>query len=153
MRNTGKPSEDQFKDIIESLRKKGYAHRLSDASDAFGRNKKLVNVARQPGDFFVVENGETYLADVKSTSHETSFPFSLIKREQLAAARMIVAAGGRYFFMVHHLPTNEWFKLPAAAVVNSPKKSLKWSELGPYRWSLADVYRRDGRPGDDRDAA
>lgn len=139
MKNTGKPSEKEFQNIIASLGKRGYTHRFPDASDAFGRNKKLMNIARQPGDFFVVENGEVYLADVKSCSNSSSFPFSLISKTQMAASRMITAAGGKYYFMVHNLKTNTWYKIASDIIHNCSKRSLKWSELEPYKWNLADA--------------
>lgn len=142
-KNTGKHSEKEFVKIVKTLGKRGYVHRFPDASDAYGRNKKLVNVANQPGDFFVVENGEVYLADVKSCSNPTSFPFSMIAKGQLAAARMITAAGGRYYFIVHQLKENRWFKIASETITSSSKRSLKWSELEPYKWELADAIDYD----------
>ena len=89
----------------------------------------------RPSDRLVTYQGRTFFAEVKSTSEKVSFPYSNIEPMQIGWAKKIVAAGGEYFFFVHALHTDQWFKVPAQFVLTSDKRSAKFTELSPYIWT------------------
>lgn len=136
-KNTGKPSERDFLQFFKKLGKRAFVHRLVDSADLRGLNNSPVRAPEQPADWVVTENGETYYAEVKSTTNKTSFPFSLITTNEEKSAKMQLAAGGKYMFFIHSLEKQQWFKVPASIVLSHNKRSFKWDELIPYRWSLA----------------
>lgn len=91
----------------------------------------------QPADYLVTLDGDTYYAEVKSTENKTSFPFSLIRPNQWAAAAQQRAAGGLYFFYVKNLNTGDWHRVPGDVFLDhKAARSMKWSELKPYRWNF-----------------
>ncbi|WP_419902161.1 hypothetical protein [Kiloniella sp.] len=138
-KNTGKPSEKKFQEIYSKLGKRVFVHRVPDNSDTYGRTKgkSVGGVEAQPSDWIVTEDGQMFYAEVKSTQNKTSFPFGMISKSQMRGARKQLAAGGQYFFFVHSLVTDEWFQIPADLILSTTKSSLKWSELGSYKWRLA----------------
>jgi penicillin-binding protein-related factor A (putative recombinase) len=93
----------------------------------------------RPSDRLVTFEGETFYAEVKSTTHERLFPFSLLRPTQSGYATMILAAGGRYDIFVHSLFHDRWYRVPYAAVkaaVKEGRGSFRWDELEPYTWSF-----------------
>lgn len=135
MKNSGKSSEKTFEASFGAMGKRAFLHRVEDASDLHGRNKKLVLTTKKPSDYVVTENGEMYYAEVKSSESKTSFPFSAISTNQWASARRQVAAGGKFFFFVHNVITNQWFKLPATHLLSiTDRKSVRWDTLNQFLW-------------------
>jgi penicillin-binding protein-related factor A (putative recombinase) len=88
----------------------------------------------RPSDRIVTFNRETFYAEVKSTTDEKSFSFSNIQPYQRGWARQTIAAGGLYFFFIHALALDQWFRVPAQVVLDAPKKSLRFDELTSYLW-------------------
>lgn len=133
MKNTGKPSEKIFEAFLDRLGKKACYFRLVDASEIVGRTGKVAVSARaQPSDYMVTMNGETFYAEVKSTSSKTSFPFSMIKPSQFAAATKVIAAGGTYRIFIHRLDTDTWYMIPfshVTEVMDLKKSSIPWADL------------------------
>lgn len=138
-KNTGKPSEDEWQQILRRFGKRVFIHRNTDAADVRGRSSSQVKatVPSQPSDFVVVIDGDCHFAEVKSTIDQRSFKRSSIRTTQLAAARMILAAGGSYIVYVHRLATGDWYKIPIAAILADSRATFKWAELQPYKWELA----------------
>jgi penicillin-binding protein-related factor A (putative recombinase) len=140
-KNTGKPSEQGFQDAYARLGKRAYLHRLVDAAEIKGRTGVVAtSAASQPSDYIVVFDGITEFAEVKSTGNATSFPFSILRQTQTAAAKMILAAGGSYQIYAHCMVRQQWFKFPYSLVTatrEAGKSSIKWEDLSPYQWSLA----------------
>lgn len=137
-RNTGKPSEQKFVEIYKKLGKRAFVHRVVDAAEVRGRTKNgAAWVRKQPSDWLVTEDGIMFYGETKSSSNKTSFPFSDITPHQKGSARKQIAAGGEYYFFIHRLATDDWYKLPAQVVLDSEKSSIKWTELEPYKWELA----------------
>lgn len=145
-RNTGKASEELFEDYFKAQGKIAFCYRIEDASDLHGRNKKLVMTTKKPSDWVVTENGSMYYAEVKSTTNKTSFPFTMISKNQWATARRQIAAGGSYFFFIHDLTKDNWYKVPAEILLNvTDRKSITWADLAPFLWGIYDtIHRRDG---------
>jgi penicillin-binding protein-related factor A (putative recombinase) len=137
MRNTGKPSEEEFEEYFKSFGKRAYVHRFVDAAEIKGRTGKVGEARPAPADYLVTVDGETFYAEVKSTEHETRFAFSLLRTVQSAIAKQVLAAGGDYCLYIHSLHLNQWFKVPYSQVKSSPKKSLTWEELLPWRVTIA----------------
>src|SRR5262245_53215631 len=118
-RNTGQPSQTIFEAMMTArFGTKVFVHRITDAAEVHGMNKRAVIVKEQPSDYIVTANGDMHYAEVKSTTDDR-FKKSLIRKGQLIAARKQVAARGGYFFYVHALSISRWFKLPASLILNS----------------------------------
>lgn len=139
-KNTGKPSEQLFESAHDSLGKRAYYCRLVDAAEVKGRTGRMGHVRPQPSDYVLVVDGVTSFAEVKSTQEKTSFPFSLLRTKQSAAAKMILGAGGSYFVYLHDLTRDRWFKVPYALiqiVKDHGKSSIPWDDLKEFKWNLA----------------
>lgn len=138
-KNTGKKSEKIFEERLDRYGKDCVYFRLVDASEITGRTGKVAVSARaQPSDYIVTYKGKTAYAEVKSTQNPTSFPFSLLKKTQTAAATMVVAAGGDYYVFAHNLLTDQWYRFPYSLVQRtqaSGKQSIPWGELETYAWT------------------
>jgi penicillin-binding protein-related factor A (putative recombinase) len=135
MRNSGKPSEQIFEDYFASLGKRAYLHRLVDAAEVRGRTGKVGQIRPAPADYIVTCDGQTFYAEVKSTTHETRFSLSLLRTSQSAAAKQVLAAGGDYFVYIHSIARNEWFKAPYRSLQLLKQQgvsSVKWCDLS---WS------------------
>ena len=143
MRNTGKPSQEAFEKVFETLGKRAFLHRFRDKADLFGLNKRNVKVFAQPADYIVTNDG-MHFAEVKSTADPTASRFNLISDDQWKAAAKTIAAGGEYIFYVHRPLINQWFKISAkeiAAVKANGKQSIPFSLLSGNQWPLT-----QGRP-------
>ena len=130
MANTGVPSEKKFDQHFRKLG--GFVYAFEDAKQLFGKNKRAVANDAKPCDRMVVLKGTTFWAEIKSTENKTSFPFGIIKTDQLGYARQIIRADGQYLFFVHSLHLDKWFRIPAALVIERilyGTKSFKWTEL------------------------
>ncbi len=138
MKNTGKPTEKAFEAAVLALGKGGYFYRIKDAAAIHGLTGKVGHVDETPSDYIVTAAGVTFYAELKSTQHETSFPFSLLKRGQTAHSTRILAAGGEYWVFVQRLPSEEWFRIPMRLIQQvraAGKSSIPWKDLEPYRWN------------------
>jgi hypothetical protein len=144
-KNTGRPSQILFESYFASLGKRGYCHRFTDLSDLRGLNKGKALVAEaQPSDYLVVEDGEMYCAEVKSTTGK-NFSTGQIETSQRNHAKRILAAGGRYYFIIHDKQNNDWYKVPAIVFTEATKTVFHWVDLTPYRWELPyALHRRNG---------
>lgn len=137
MRNTGKKSEDIFKEKIEAhYKKKAFLFRIPDTHDASRGGKVRVTLSNTPADYILTWPEGTGYAEVKSTSGKTSFPFSSFTTGQNKAMVRQKAAGGNYWVFIHRLETDEWFRLSGEDVLNSSKKSITWKELETHKWAL-----------------
>lgn len=138
-KNTGKPSEQLWREAHDRLGKQAVYFRLVDSAEIKAKTGKVaVAATSQPSDYILTLNGITAYCEVKSTHSKTSFPFNLIKSSQSAAAQRVLAAGGEYRIYVHRLETGEWFCIPypvIQAVKDSGKSSIPWQDLTPLRWS------------------
>ncbi len=136
-KNNGKPSEDIFEQHWNRLGKLAYCYRVADAAEVRGRTGRIGLTRATPSDY-IVTHGTTFYAEVKSTLNKTSFPFSLLKKGQSAAAPQVNSAGGEYYVFVHNLTTNQWFRIPyqvIRAVKELGKESIPWSELEAFQWN------------------
>lgn len=142
-KNTGKSSEAAFENCLTNLYgKKVYIHRLQDAAALYGLNARAVKVGTQPSDYVVTVKGLTFYAEVKSSSNLTSFPFSCIKAHQLTAARRVRMAGGRYYFFIRNINTDNFYMLDSQTVdrVSKLRSSMLWSEMEV--WTDYEAYKR-----------
>jgi len=154
-KNTGTPSERIFVATLEKYwRKKVFIFRLADAAAAFGRTGRLGLKDKQPSDYIITENGEMYYAEMKSSTDKSRFALKNISSGQIGAAKRQIAAGGKYYFYLHQLSDDRWFKVPAQVLLDTNKSSIRWDELGSYAWELYnEVHGLHGGSGDHRDAA
>jgi penicillin-binding protein-related factor A (putative recombinase) len=139
VKNTGKKSEHLFDEAFARLGKRAFVFAFTDASEARGVNKKHVTIKAQPSDRVVTLDGETFYAEIKSTTHPTRFDFSLLRTSQGSFARMIEAAGGTYKVFIHSLTSNEWFVVPykmIRATKLAGTSSFQFSELESHRCTL-----------------
>lgn len=126
--NSGKSSEEIFERVYEDLG--AFVDRQSDMLDA-AKQKKVTT--RKSSDFLVTYNGQTWYVEVKSIATDTRFKFSSIQPAQWRAATRVVGAQGHYYFFLHFIAQNLWFKVPAKVILNSEKKSLTIDEVSSYR--------------------
>ena len=135
-KNSGKSSEQDFEDILcVAHGKRVHIHRITDTAEVRGMNRGRGRTKKQPSDYIVTEDGATYYAEVKSSHEKTSFPLKNIDPFQKGSARQVLAAGGKYFFFIHNLNNNQWFRVPAETVLNAERRSLRWDSLD--EWKLA----------------
>ena len=143
MKNTGKPSEEEFEIFWARLGKRAYVYTFVDSSRATGRNKGkgLVMIDPQPADRLGSFDGVIHFAEVKSTALVTDrFDFKLLQRSQTSAARQVLAAGCPYFVYMHFIVTDEWFRIPYQVIdwyksigkssipkVDLIEKGLRWN--------------------------
>lgn len=130
-----KDAEAEFESWFSG--KDQYCHKIEDHLEATKVHvNRSLKVASRPSDFIVVDRGDTYFAEVKSSKNETSFPFANIKVPQWNAARRTVAAGGSYFFFLKNETAGLWFKVPAKVLValkfEGDIKSVKWIHIAGF---------------------
>ena len=137
-KNTGKSTESDFEDILRSMGKKAYFHRLVDASTIHGLTGKSGQAPPQPSDYVAVIDGITQFAEVKSTQNISSFPFSLLRTKQSAAAKQVLAAGGDYFVYVKSIMRGKWYRLDYKRIElyknTLDEQSIKWDEMPPWEF-------------------
>lgn len=144
MKNTGKQSEKAFENCLNVTYKgRAYVHRFEDAAALHGMNGHAVKVSKQPADYLICLNGQTMLAEVKSSVHATTFAFGCIKPHQIAAAKKIKLAGGQHKFFVHRIDTDVFYTLDVSqieATLKDGRSSLKWADM--QIWEEYDSYKR-----------
>lgn len=135
--NTGKSSEAAFE---ASYSERGaYVYRFEDYAQVnAGRQTRQRIVANKPSDYHITQRGLSFFAEVKSTTKPT-FSFSGIQKGQWIAATEVTAAGGDYYFFIHFLTSNRWYRVPARVILKHPNKSIKESELTLYSWQDIDA--------------
>lgn len=129
-------AEAEFEARFRSFGKRAYVHKLPDTKSVRHYTKGKGFVVAQPSDYIVTHDGAMFYGEVKFCTSKTSFPFGSIQTGQMNAARRIIAAGGWYFFFIYSVASSCWFRVPAAMVIVSDKKSLKWSEIQNLKWNL-----------------
>lgn len=126
-KNTGKTSEDIFENALTAVG--AFVLRNTDLYDAA---KKRLVTGNKPSDFLVTY-GETWYAEVKSIESGNRFSFSSIQQEQWRVATRVNKAGGKYFFYLHFMAEDQWFKVPASVILQSDKKSLTITDVANHR--------------------
>lgn len=113
-----------------------YAARFTDTHDINSQLRRfriigspMVYAHRNPSDFIVVERGETYFAEAKSTENIKGVSSSLFD-EQKGERTRILRAGGKYFYFVYSFVRARWYKIPGAVIAE--KATRTWEELAPY---------------------
>lgn len=143
MRNTGKPSENRFENALRKLYgARVHIQEFYDAAYLHGLNRKPVKAPDQPADRLVTLDGAMFYAEIKSVSSGKSFPFSMIKSNQIGVGKLATLAGGSYFFFVHDLQADIFYRVPASLVLSTQeagKQSLKWSEMEV--WEDYETYK------------
>lgn len=137
MKNTGKPSEEEFDKAWARLGKRAHVFKFVDSAAATGLNGRKTNTGNQPSDRLLTFEGQTIYAEIKSTVDERNFPFSLLRTTQGAYAAGVIAAGGTYDVFVHALAYGRWYRVPYALIRDTKaagRASLSWLELAPYAW-------------------
>lgn len=135
MRNSGKPSEHIFENKISAHGKNGYFYRIPDAAEVRGRTGRIGYIRKTPSDYIVTLYGETFYAEIKSTVNPKFFAKSFLKIGQKNAARQVLAAGGQYLIFIHSLATQEWYRVPANVLIETPKTTFSWTELQHFKWA------------------
>jgi penicillin-binding protein-related factor A (putative recombinase) len=136
MKNNGKNSENIFEAYWGRLPTFADVYRFEDYADAnfkaSGRTRKIV--AAKPSDYIITILGRTFYAEVKSIASGSRFNFSNIKASQWRSATKVSKASGEYFFFIHFLTSDRWYKVPAQAILRAEKKSLLEKDLLKYYW-------------------
>lgn len=139
LKNDGKLAQKEFEDYWIGKGKAGYFHRITDASEVAGMNRRRgpVNVKKQPADYVLAHAGFSGYAEVKSTTSPRGFAFSIIEPHQLGHAERCIKAGGQYDFFVRRIGGDDaWYRVPASVVLTHPAQSMTWADLEPYRAPL-----------------
>lgn len=123
--NNGADSEAAFVEMMTANRKKSvYIFRLTDTKEIKGAMKEGFTKAN-PSDFIITYNGVMYYAEVKSTHEKVSFKYSSFTKGQIVGMTRQIAASGRYTVYIHHIPSNTWYHLDGAKVIDDLKKGIK----------------------------
>lgn len=132
-RGKGKDSEAAFEDHWKPHGKRVHVQRFTDSTYVMGQQRDhLARKDAQPADYLLTGYGKMLYAEVKESTNETSFAFSNITKHQINCARQTVAAGGRYYFFIYHVPTERWHVVNAALFIrwiDSDMNSIKWEAL------------------------
>ena len=134
--NTGKPSQKIFEDILESMGKRAWFHRLTDSAEVNSRVRgpHKVAVKSQPCDYIVVLDGEVFFAEVKSTGDPGGAGLNLKRPSQVAFSRRIEAAGGKYYYFIHNLVADRWYRVTASEFTT--KQGWDSLELRGKMWPI-----------------
>ena len=142
MKNDGKSAEKCFVDAMELTKR--WVHRFRDMRDVKGLNRgKNLAMFPCPSDFLIGGADGLFLAEVKSTQNETSFPFGDVRPAQRAAAAHAASRGFPYFFFIMNTNDGEWYVMPATQFVETiraGRKSIPYKELTPcslMSWSMS----------------
>jgi hypothetical protein len=137
MKNTGKPSEQEFEErLLLRYGKRCFIYRITDQAHSVGKAGKVSGIKEdaRPSDFIVTIEGTTFYAEVKST-HEPRFAKDMLTIVQKATLKQQIVAGGRYDVYVHDMVGDKWYIVSGAEFLAEPdRKSWKWSEMQP--WNL-----------------
>ena len=141
-RNTGKPSEAFFEEVLTRLGKRAYFHRIADAAEVRGRTGRIGFTRPAPSDYIVTIDGKTSYSEVKSSTDLKAFRFSLLRSTQSAAAVQVIGAGGEYYVYIHSLSYDRWYRIPyqvIQAVKADGKGSISWLQLEPFEWKYQTI--------------
>jgi len=133
MRNDGKDTEKIFDNLYKeemALTKSFVFYKFIDTHAA--RNL----VTNQPSDRLAIYNGQTYLVEIKSSNDVARFPLKNISSKQIGHAQRWSFAGAKSIFIIHRIPTNEFYFVPFSEVLakaKSKKASWRWEELQFYK--------------------
>jgi penicillin-binding protein-related factor A (putative recombinase) len=133
MQNTGKPSEDIFEENMKALG--AHVYRFEDHADVNKSRVRKRIVSSKPSDYLVTEKGLTAYAEVKSIAESPRFDFSRIEKRQWREATKVTKAGGLYYFYLHFISIDGWFKVPASLLLSWPKKSMRFDELTRFQFT------------------
>lgn len=141
MKNDGKSAEKAFVEAMEVTKR--WVHRFRDMKDVVGLNRgKKLSMFPCPSDFLIGDSEGLFLAEVKSTYNQTSFPFADVRPAQRAAAAHATSRGFPYFLFILNMNDGEWYVLPATQFVEAiraGRKSIPFKELTPcslMSWSI-----------------
>lgn len=133
VKNDGRLAQDEFEAYWETWGKAAYLHRITDAAEVFGMNKRMANVKKQPADYVLVHGSFCGYAEVKSTDNVRGFRLSMISAYQLGTMQRVVEAGGGYHVFVRRLGVKAaWYRIPAAAIIHELGRSFSWEWLDQY---------------------
>ena len=93
-------------------------------------------IGAQPADRLIMFRGQVYLTEIKSSIDPTRFPLKNISKKQIGYGKRWTGAGAKSIFIIHRLPTDEFFFVPLSEVtlrLGSRKASWLWSELEPFK--------------------
>lgn len=130
-KNDGKDAERGFLSIYE--KRGAVIERFWDQADLRGRNGgRPVGDFPKPSDFLVTYGGLLHYAEVKSTTHKTTFAFHGIRPSQNSAALRQARVNGPYMFYIYSYETARWYIMSCqqyAAVRAAGRASIKFEEL------------------------
>lgn len=119
-----------------SEQKGSFIHRFSDTHDVnaqlnrFNEGRKMVYTEKKPSDFLIVFGGNTFFAEVKSTSGVRGVTKALFD-EQEGLRNRILKAEGMYFYFIYSITNKQWYKVPGELIAYNPNR--KWEELSEYK--------------------
>lgn len=144
-KNTGQQSQDHFEAYIRCQGKSYYLYRFEDQKDLYRMNAgKRVKAGGKPADFLVAWNGQTSLVDVKSTIDPIGFRLSDIRQVQKEHAMAFSASNNTYFFFIHALTGNRWYRVDWAfirQVLEAGRKTIRWSEIEEFRYPELEKFK------------
>ena len=106
-------------------------------------------VGKQPADRLLLYSSYTWLVEIKSSMDMARFPLKNIKKSQVGFGRRWQLAGALSIFIIHKIPTQEFFFVPCDIIYNKMQKgsaSFKWEDLLQYRRNFDYEFWRLGYP-------
>jgi hypothetical protein len=141
VKNTGKSAEVAFTDAMELTKR--WVHRFRDMKDVRGLNRgKSLAMFPCPSDYLIGGSEGLFLAEVKSTHNQTSFPFADIRPAQRAAAAHAASRGFPFYFFILNMNDGEWYTMSATQFIEdmrAGRKSRPFKEMNPcslMSWSM-----------------
>lgn len=117
----GDIAQKMFEDAVKKkYGKTAFLHRLPDTSDIRARyqGKTVAHLPKQPADYHIIAQGQSFYAEVKGTTNKTRFPFSQLEAAQLAGMKKVLAAGGEYVIFVYSFEEKSWYRISAQMILS-----------------------------------
>lgn len=138
--------------VLDFYSRRGAAiYRVRDASDINGLTQGQARLAvNVPADFVLHEPGYAGFLEVKSTSHKTSFAFSLYTPANEFWMKQVDKTGNSYLTLVERILVSTkksvWYRIPSTLVMTtlkSRRKSLGWTDLEGYIFHELTAYANE----------
>lgn len=106
----------RFQDALDATKRSGFSH-------------GIVPMGKNPSDFVITDNGETFYAEVKHTENPQGVTRALFEKQRVFRDRILMAQGD-YRYFVYSNNVHQWYCIPGEVIRDNPNS--KWKELGKY---------------------
>lgn len=133
-------AEEDFANHWKGWGKEAYVYHFQDTREAMGSlGSRRVFTQSRPSDFLVTFKGQTFFAEVKSSSDKCSFSLANIQPIQKACCKQVHAARGEYYFFIKSEVWLKWYRVPGGVIVGLmaiEQKSVRWEDLKQFEYVI-----------------